>query len=265
MQSAINLKQKIHGDGLTIGIIITHHLWLELIEVAQFAGLDYVIIDAEHINHGDALIADACRIGRMTDFPVLIRPPRTDAESVRLAADLGPCGLLLPMIETAGQLDEVRDGLWMPPRGQRRPGGHANWWTPDFQYESMRRNLEDDFVILTQIESPLGVENARAIADHEVTTALAIGPYDLSARLGVCWQPEAPQLQDAVRKIKSAADAAAKPMWNIGDGQTMAAQGFTFLCIAEPMHLLRTTLKTMASSLRQGGHGSGQAVKAFVP
>lgn len=264
MQPAINLRKKLSGDGLTIGIIITNHFWLELLEVAQFAGLDYVIIDTEHVSHGDTLIADACRMGRMNNFPVLIRPARTDAESIRLAMDLGPCGLLLPMIETTEQLDEILNGLWMPPRGQRRPGGHANWWVKDFNYETIREQVEQHFIVLAQIESPLGVENARAIADHEITTALAIGPYDLAARLGVCFQPDAPALAEAKQTLKAAAQAARKPMWVIGDGEKLAREGFNFLCIAEPLYLLRATLKQLTDNLRAGA-GQSNVPKAFVP
>src|SRR5690606_6728580 len=129
----------------TIGLLVTNHFWIELLEIAKFAGFDFIIIDLEHINHGDALVADACRLGRLTDFPILIRPARTDTESVRLAMDLGPCGLMLPMIESAAQLDQVRDGIWMPPRGLRRPGGHGNWWVSDFNYETWKKEVEDNF------------------------------------------------------------------------------------------------------------------------
>src|SRR5437763_17030849 len=104
MKSAIKLKERLSRNQLTLGIVITNHLWLELLEVSIAAGLDYVIIDMEHVQHGDTLMVDACRMGRMLNFPVLIRPPRTDQESVRLAVDLGAVGLLLPMIETTEEL-----------------------------------------------------------------------------------------------------------------------------------------------------------------
>lgn len=263
MKSAIKLREKLQRKELTIGIIVTHHLWLEMLEVAQFAGLDYIIVDLEHVSHGDTLVTDACRMGRMLDFPVIVRPPCTEPETVRLAMDLGPCGLLLPMMQSVEQLNRACEGIWMPPRGQRRPGGHGNWWVEDFNYTTWKREVEDNFIVLTQIESPQGVANARAIAAHEVTTALAVGPYDLSARLGVCWNPDAPELQDALSAIRQAADDAGKPMWMIGDGAALRKKGYNFLCIAEPMYLLRATLKNMVDSLRAGS--DGDEAKAFVP
>jgi len=265
MRSALKLQEKIKSGQLTLGIIITNHLWLELLEIVLFAGFDYVIIDLEHVDHGEVLVADACRIGRLTDFPILVRPPRTDGETIRMAMDLGPCGLLLPMIESVEQLNEIQSGLWMPPRGERRPGGHGNWWVADYNYETWKAEVEDNFITLMQIESPRGVANARAIAEHEITTALAVGPYDLSARLGVCWQPDRPQLQAAMKAIHAAAQEAGKPMWAIGDGEELMRQGHNFLCVAEPSNFLKATFKQLVERLRASGSTPGAVVNAFVP
>jgi 2-keto-3-deoxy-L-rhamnonate aldolase RhmA len=171
--------------------------------------------------------------------------------------------MLLPMVETAAQLDDVREGLWMPPRGNCRPGGHANWWLKDYQYTSFKNQIEDDFIIMTQIESPLGLKNIDAIANHEITTALAIGPYDMSARLGVCWQPEHPELQAAIQGVRDAATRAGKAMWMIGDGPTLRAKGFNFLCVAEPSFFLKAALANLVTATRSP---KGDAKSdAFIP
>ncbi len=250
MQSAINLKQKLDARQLTLGALITNHLWLEMIEIAQYAGLDYVIVDLEHTDHGGPLVTDACRLGRMTDFPVLVRPARTDRESVRLASDAGACGVLLPMIESVEQLDEACSGLLMPPRGERRPGGHGNWWPNDYNYESWRDQVEAHWIVLPQIESPTGLANAPAIAQHPMVTAMAVGPYDLSARLGVCWKPNDVKMREALGKIREAGEAAGKTMWMIGDAAALTKQGYHFLCVAEPSMFLRAALKGLVTSLR---------------
>jgi len=266
MKSATILRERLKKRQLTIGVLATNHMWLELIEIGVKAGLDYMIVDLEHVSHGDTLVADACRIGRMCDFPILIRPARTDRESVRLALDLGACGLLLPMIESAEQLDEVAAGALMPPRGERRPGGHGNWWVNNFNYDTWKRDVEDDWIILPQIESPKGVANASAIANHPLVTAMAVGPYDLSARLGVCWDPTAPVHKNAIQAIRDAADAAGKSMWMIGHGPDLVQRGFHFLCIAEPSNLLYAILKDSVAQLRQADPAAPPVqTEAFVP
>jgi 2-keto-3-deoxy-L-rhamnonate aldolase RhmA len=252
VKSAQILREKIASGQLTLGIIVTMHFWLELIEMARDVGLDYIIIDTEHTAWDDERVSQACAIGRMVDFPILIRPSETRARLVRMAADKGPCGFLLPFVESAATLDDARDGLYMPPRGKRRPGGPGNRWMKDYNYSSWRDGQENQWIVLSQIESVRGLEHADEIARHELTTAMAVGPFDLSANLGVCWEPNHPKLQGAIDTIREAGRRAGKTTWMIGDPTALVKRGFTLLCIAEPSALLETTLRKLAASLRDG-------------
>ncbi len=239
MRAARRLKEKVARGEITTGVLATDQLWPEMIEYLQLADIDYLIADQEHGAHGDDLVAQVCALGRMVDFAVLIRPIDCTYATIRQAIDRGPCGFLLPSVEAAAELDQVRDSIYMPPRGRRRPGGPGNYWVSDFRYETWKQEVEDDFIILPQIETRAGLDNADAIAAHEITTAVAIGPYDLSADLGVCSQMEHADMAVAIEHIRQAGAKVGKTMWRIGDGATLARQGFHFLCIGEPMGLLK--------------------------
>jgi 4-hydroxy-2-oxoheptanedioate aldolase len=252
MKSAKILRQKLAAGQPTLGVLITNHLWLELIEVIMKAGFDYAIVDTEHHNHGDTLVADALAMGRMHDFPLLLRPPESEYNAVRLAMDKGPCGLLLPTVRNAKQLDDVRDALYMPPRGRRRPGGPGNRWVTDFNYPSWKSNVEDDVIIVPQIEDKEGLANVDAIVGHEIVTAAGIGPYDLSAQLGVCWNPDSPVLISAIEKIQGAGAAVGKTMWMIGDPAKWMPRGFHFMCIGEPVGMLQGLMTQRVSDIRAG-------------
>ena len=104
--------------------------------------------------------------------------------------------------------------------------------------------------MLPQIETQQGLNNLEQIATHEITTAMAIGPFDLSADLGVCGDSAGPEVSEAALQIKRAAKAAGKRMWVIGDGPTLISQGFTFLSIAEPTGLLEATLRDEVNRLK---------------
>jgi 2-keto-3-deoxy-L-rhamnonate aldolase RhmA len=239
MEAARVLRQKIADqDHVTTGVLCTFHFWSGMVEMAMTAGLDYLIIDMEHMTHDAAVVADACAVGRREGFPILIRSPATEFTPIRLALDLGPCGLLLPMVESLEMMQTIQDAAYLRPRGRRRPGGPGNLWVSDVNYATWRSEFEDDLIVLPQIESESGLANAVDIAAHAITTAIAVGPYDLSAALGVCWQPDSPQLQGALERIRAAGAQAGKSMWMIGDGPTLVERGYRFLCIAEPtMHL----------------------------
>ena len=193
MKPAALLKQKIKGDKPVLGVLSTFHFWPGLVEIVSVnANLDYLIIDFEHLAHNPEMVAEACAIGRRADFPVLIRPASAEFSVVRAVMDLGPCGLLIPYVQGNDTMDEIREAVYMKPRSRRRPGGLGNAWVKDFNYSTWKSEVEDDLIILPQIESKIGLENSEAIARNPLTTAMAIGPYDLSADLGVCWQPEHP-------------------------------------------------------------------------
>jgi len=253
MKPASILRKKISGSDPVLGVLSTFHFWPGLVEIAIEAGFDYLIIDLEHLTHNHEKIAEACAFGRRAGFPVLIRPPSAEFTPVRLALDLGPCGLLIPYVESVETLNEVRDAVYMKPRGRRRPGGPGNAWVKDhdYNYSTWRREVEDDLIILTQIESKKGLENVDAIAQDPLTTALAIGPYDLSADLGICWEPDHPLLVEAFAQVKQSAAKFGKNMWVIGDGSTMMKRGFNFICLTESTMQLQTTLTQMVADSRK--------------
>src|SRR5262245_44738637 len=126
MLPAKRLREKVARRELVTGILAIHHLWLELIEVCQRARLDYLIIDMEHGPFSPESVAEACATGRRLGFPILLRPRANDYANIRLAIDLGPIGFLLACVESAEDLEIVRDGIYLPPRGRRRPGGLGN-------------------------------------------------------------------------------------------------------------------------------------------
>lgn len=243
MKPAQRLKARLQQRDVVLGLLAIDHAWTDLVELSQRAGLDYLIVCMEHGPVDTQTVAEICATGRRLDFPVLIRPRSNDYATLRLAADLGPCGFLLASVETAAELDVVRDALYVPPRGRRRPGGVGNRWVSNFLGPTWQSEFEQEFLVLPQVETRKGLANRHELARHEVTTALALGPYDLSAELGVCGQMEAPILRDACRQVREAAEEAGKPGWLIGgDVAGMVREGWRFLCVGEPSWILVNAL-----------------------
>jgi 2-keto-3-deoxy-L-rhamnonate aldolase RhmA len=253
VEAARLLRQKINSPDIVTGVLATNHFWPGLVEVTMRAGLDYLIIDLEHLTHDAEAVATACAIGRQADFPVLIRPPAAEFTPMRLAMDLGPCGLLVPYVESLETMQLIQDAVYLKPRGRRRPGGPGNAWVSDFHYETWKTTVEDNLIILPQIETRAGLDQVEAIAAHPLTTAIAVGPYDLSADLGVCWRPESAEMQQALARIRSAGEAVGKNMWMIGDGAALAREGYTFLCIGEPVMALQAKLGELSAAAKEAG------------
>lgn len=259
MKSAQILRQKINSPEVTTGVIITFHLWPGLIEILMKAGMDYAIIDLEHLTPSHEMVAECCAIGRRADFPILIRPPEAEFTPMRLAMDLGPCGMLVPYVSKVETMDLIREAVYMAPRGRRRPGGLGNFWVnDDYNYESFRSKVEDDVIIMPQIENLEGLANAEAIAAHPLTTALAIGPYDMSASLGCCWEPDNEKLTNALKTVREAGRSQGKNTWIIGDHTKMRGLGFNFLGISEPIMCMESALRSLNEKVKSGQASEGK-------
>ncbi len=265
LEPAIRLREKLAAGLPVVGVMATDHVWPLLVEICRKGGIDYLVIDREHGCHTDEIVAHVCQVARLAGFPVLMRTVSCEMSEVRRAVDLGPCGLLLPCVESTSQLDVVRDALLMPPRGKRRPGGMGNYWMKDFQYPTWRDEFEEHFIVIPQIETRLGVENVDAIANHPLVTAVGLGPYDLSADLGCCWDPANAEHKAAIERVREAADAAGKKVWIGCDGPGLSAEGYTFLWIGTVSSLLVSEFATAVEAIKEGERGQSNASGASPP
>ena len=153
----------------------------------------------------------------------------------------------------------------MPPRGRRRPGGMGNYWLGNYQYETWKSDFEDHFIVIPQIESLAGVKNAPSLAAHPFVTALGLGPYDLSADLGCCWDPENEEYQSAVVQVKTAADGAGKKVWAGADAPAMRARGFTFLWIGTTTSVLSGAIRQSIRNINDPGSADQRAQASDHP
>ncbi|MDB5340216.1 MAG: bphF, partial [Planctomycetaceae bacterium] len=121
-----------------------------------------------------------------------------------------------------------------------------------FSAATWHKDFEDHFIVLPQIETRVGLENLADIANHELTTAMAIGPYDLSAELGVCGEMTSPVLREALMRIRAAGDAVGKATWMIGaNAAALVQDGWRFLCIGEPTWILMAALRDKVAQAKK--------------
>ncbi|MGY8655791.1 MAG: HpcH/HpaI aldolase family protein [Verrucomicrobiia bacterium] len=246
---AKQLKEKLASDAPVVGLMATDHAWPFLVEICQNAGLDYLVVDSEHGDFSDELVSHICQIGRLAGFPVLVRTISCETTVIRRTIDLGPSGILIPCVESTAQLDQVKEAALMPPRGRRRPGGMGNHWMKDFQYATWKTDFEDHFIVIPQIESQTGVDNVDSIAAHPLVTAMGLGPYDLSADLGCCWNPDDEKFITALETVKKASDAVGKKVWAGCDGPALREKGYTFLWVGTASVVLSNGLKQIVKEI----------------
>jgi 2-keto-3-deoxy-L-rhamnonate aldolase RhmA len=179
-----------------------------LAEMAAGA-FDLVWIDLEH---GALTVRDAQQLAiaaRAGGCEAHVRLPTCDSEALAAVLDAGVDGVVAPRVETGAEAAAFARRLRHAPAGSRgfgprRAGGYgrvaAFWDSPEARVECT-----------VQIETPAGVEAARAIARTDGVDAVVLGCGDLSLALGVPQQLGAPALVAAAERV--AAEAFGADRW----------------------------------------------------
>ncbi len=155
----------------------------QLVEVLGGAGLDFIVIDAEHAPFDRAAL-DACLLAaHASRIPALVRVPGT--VHVLNALDLGATGIVAPHARRAADVQAVAAAVRY--RGGAR--GFSN--SPragDYGRAGMREHIERadrDSVAICQIEDREAIEDIEAIAALDEADCLFIGRADLAVSYGV--------------------------------------------------------------------------------
>ena len=170
----------------------------ELIEMFGLAGFDFVMLDGEH---GDATphlsqLILACDAAGVTS---IVRVPSHDRGWILPALDLGAGGLQVPMVETEAQARALVHEAKFPPLGGRGlsivPRAARYSFNDPNRY---RRDANRELLLIVQIETRRGVENAEAIARVPGIDHVFIGPADLGQSYG---HPPGPVPEETARII----------------------------------------------------------------
>ncbi|MFD1211822.1 aldolase/citrate lyase family protein [Arthrobacter sp. GCM10027362] len=179
-------------------------------EICAGAGLDYLLIDAEHGPMGlESILA---QLRAIAGYPTtaVVRVPFNDPVLIKQYLDLGAQSLIVPMVHNAEQARDAVAAMHYPPRGIRGVGSalarSARWnRVPDYL------NRAEEFITLVvQVESAEAVANAAEIAAVDGIDGVFIGPSDLAASMGLLGQQEHPDVVDGVIRTIQAVKAAGK-------------------------------------------------------
>ena len=174
-------------------------------ELMAAAGFDFLAVDAEHspvdVPQAQALF-QAVRSGNPS-CEAMVRLPDGDYATIKRYLDAGAGGVIAPLINTAAQAAEVVQAVKYPPQGRRGVGFcRANAY--GMALESAVAKANDETLVCVQIEHVDGVRNIDEILSVEGVDAVFIGPYDLSASMGITAQFDRPEMAEATDKILAA-------------------------------------------------------------
>ncbi|CAO2819324.1 unnamed protein product [Amaranthus hypochondriacus] len=173
-----------------------------LAEIAGLAGYDFVVVDMEHGYGGIPEALTCLRSLAATGTPAILRLPETTATWAKKALDLGPQGIMFPMIESAKEAQKAVSYCRYPPNGVRgaaHPIVRASGYGIDSGYLT---NCEEDLLIMCQVECEDAIEKIEKIAAVDGVDCIQMGPLDLSASMGYLWDPGNKKVREKMRKAE---------------------------------------------------------------
>ena len=169
------------------------------------SGLDFIMYDGEHSCYTMETLHDLFMTGRALGISSLVRVPEGTKDWISRVLDQGADGLMVPMIETAEQARELARLSRYQPIGERGFGscsGHCSYM-PGKTADQMK-SANDSVLVIAQIETVKGVENADAIASVEGIDCILVGPADLSCSFGFPGDTMNPKEVEAIGKVVDA-------------------------------------------------------------
>jgi len=180
-------------------------------EIMGNAGYDWVAVDLEHGSFALNSLPDIFRALELGGTVPFARVGQNACKDIKQVLDAGARGVIIPMIEGRGGMEDAVAWAKYPPEGRRGVGfSRANLFGRRF--EEYFSSINDEIVVVAQIESIGAVRALDEILAVPGLDAIIIGPYDLSASMGLTGQFAHPEFIAAVEHARRKAEECRVPM-----------------------------------------------------
>ncbi len=195
----MRIEEPVKSEQISLGT------WLTIqdptiVELLSNLPLDWLMFDMEH---GPADISTLQKIlpALSDDVTPFVRVPWNDKVRIKRALDLGFEGLLVPYVNNKEEVKEIVNACRYPPRGIRGIGPRRAIKYGEKDIEEYYESFEDDLIIGVQVETSDSLDNLNKILSVDEVDMAFVGPYDLSANLGIFGELNHPDFNDAINKV----------------------------------------------------------------
>ena len=250
-------KKALSGDSPTFG------LWqgipdTTVAEIGAGAGFDWVLIDAEHGPFDVRSVMAHLQAQEPYPVSALVRPVEGSTSLIKQLLDIGAQTLLVPMVDTPEQAEQIVRAAKYPPHGVRGLGTSmaraANWnRTSDYLNKA-----NDEICVIVQIETLAGLENLPQIVNVVGVDAVFIGPSDLSAAMGHIGNPGHSDVVAAIEGAFKVIHAAGKQAGTLAVTKELADKyvtaGARFIGVGVDAALLANATRQLAAQFIDGSN-----------
>ncbi|MFB3818707.1 MAG: HpcH/HpaI aldolase/citrate lyase family protein [Candidatus Methylomirabilales bacterium] len=224
--------------------------------ILKAAGWDYALIDTEHASSSIETVAALLHVAAGAGLPAVVRVPEPSRSLLCRALDAGAAGVMVPRVESRAQVEQVVRWTTYAPGGDRSVlfgAALTGYRAVDGAAFAAAANRERLLVI--QVETRRGIEHVEEIVSTPGVDVAYIGPYDLSASLGLPGQVTHPRVLEAVDAFLAACRRHGVICGNYVESLEAArvwmARGFRFLTYATDLGLILQKSQDVLKELRK--------------
>lgn len=195
-------KEKLRSGQHALGgwIMIGHP---SVAEILAGEGFDWLAVDMEHTSTTIRMFHELSLAIKGTGVDLLVRLPGHDPQLTKRVLDSGASGVIVPGVNTAEQACDAVAMAKFPPEGHR---GTSLCRATDFgrNFDTYYRQHNRQVLVVCMLEHVDAVANVDAILSVAGIDATFIGPYDLSASMGLPGQIGHPEVLEAQQTLLDA-------------------------------------------------------------
>lgn len=252
-------------------------LWLGLAdaysaEILAGTGYDWLLVDGEHAPNDlrsmlpqlQAIASAASALPPHARAPQpIVRVPVGDTALIKQVLDLGVQTLLVPMVDTPAQAQQLARATRYPPEGVRGMGSalarSSRWQAyPEYVHEANAQ-----ICLLVQAETVEALAHLDAIAATPGVDGVFIGPADLSASMGHPGNPGHPDVQaaihDGIARILRAGKAPGILATTESQARQWLAAGALFVAVGVDTQLLAGAAQDLLARYRTAADAAAPA------
>jgi 2-keto-3-deoxy-L-rhamnonate aldolase RhmA len=209
--SKATLRRRLAEGQRAFGTMVFEFFTPGLIPILHNAGCDWVVLDMEHSGAGIDTIKQQIACARGLDIAVWVRVPEKSYPAVATILDAGAQGIMVPMLETVEQAQDLVRWARYRPEGERGCAfsvAHDDYGAADPAITMRKAN--EQTVLIALIETVRAIERCEKIMAVPGLDVGWLGHYDLTNDMGITAQFDDPRFLAAAERLAKACAAAGK-------------------------------------------------------
>ena len=235
-------EQKLHlGTWISSGSPV-------LAEIAAESGFDWLLFDMEHGFGSEESLFGQLMATKGTGAAAIVRVGAPHPDLILRVLDRGADGVMIPHVSSVEEAERCVQAVHYPPRGRR--GYSRSVRACNYGLQPPETTIPP--LVVAQIETIEGVENAESIAAVDGVDVLFVGPADLNFDLAARPDQRPVDYAGCLELVVAAATGQGKQcgilLRNQADMETLRNLGYTLMAVDSDLGILRNRYQTILQS-----------------